>query len=63
VNEKKHIYNSSILALPPLKLVLGDVPNPDGDGRGPFRPFGTDKSEAEAKNALQKLIGHIEEPK
>ena len=62
MNEKKHTYNSSVLALPPLKLVLGDVPSPDGEGRSPFPPFGAGK-ELEAKNALQKLIGHIEEPK
>ena len=63
MNDKKHTYNASVLVLPPLNLVLGDVPSPDGEGRGPFRPFGADKPESETKNALQKLIGRIEEPK
>ena len=63
MNEKKHTYNSSTLALPPLKMVLGDVPNPEGDGRRPFRPFGKDKADAEAKGTLKKLIGHIQETK
>jgi hypothetical protein len=64
MNEKKHTYNSSILALPPLKLVLGDVPNPEGEGRlSNMRPYGADRPEAETKGTLQKLIGHIQETK
>lgn len=65
MNEKKHTYNSSILALPSLKLVLGDVPNPEGEGRrlASMRPYGADKPEAETKGTLQKLIGHIQEKK
>jgi hypothetical protein len=63
MNEKKHTYNSSIMALPPLKVVLGDVPNPEGEGRHPVRPFGMDKPEVETKGTLQKLIGRIQETK
>jgi len=69
MKEKKHTYNSSVLALPPLSFVLGDVPNPEGEGcRGqsginPVRPFGADKTEAETKGTLHKLIGHIQETK
>jgi hypothetical protein len=61
MNEKKHTYNSSVMALPPLKVVLGDVPNPEGERRHPFRPFGEDKPEVETKGTLQKLIGRIQE--
>jgi hypothetical protein len=66
MNEKKHTYNSSTLALPPLKIVLGDVPNPEGEGRrslSAMRPYGADKPEAETKGTLHKLIGHIQETK
>lgn len=65
MNEKKHTYNSSVLALPPLKIVLGDVPNPEGEGRhlSNMRPYGADKPEAETKGTLHKLIGHIQEKK
>jgi hypothetical protein len=66
---KKHTYNSSVLALPSLKVVLGDVPNPEGESRhaqantARFRPFGAEKLEAETRSTLQKLIGHIQETK
>ena len=65
MNEKKHTYNSSVMALPPLKVVLGDVPNPEGEGRrlANMRPFGADKPEAETKGTIHKLIGHIQETK
>lgn len=58
--KKQHTYQSDILALPPLKMVLGDVPEPDpGDKRRPFRSFSADKTESEAKNTVAKLIGHL----
>lgn len=60
--KKKQTYNSSALALPALKLVIGDVPNPDGETRQ-VRPFGADKPNAETQNTLNKLIGHIQEKK
>jgi hypothetical protein len=28
-----HRYDAEVMAMPPLKLVLGDVPNPDPVGR------------------------------
>lgn len=62
--KKKQTYNSSIAALPALKQVLGDVPNPDGEEqRQQVRPFGADQSPIDAKNTLNKLIGHIQEKK
>ena len=57
--KKKRTYQSSVSALPPLKVVIGDVPAPDGESRRPFRPFGADRPEAETKGTLHKLIGHI----
>lgn len=64
--KKKQTYNSSVMALPALKLVIGDIPHPDGDAQRPqqqVRPFGADLPGAEAKNTLNKLIGHIQENK
>jgi hypothetical protein len=57
---QKHIYQSDTLALPPLKLIIGEAPEPDPtDKRRPFRAFDADKSESEAKNTVTKLIGHL----
>lgn len=58
--EKKLTYKSETLALPPLKIVLGDVPDPDPNGkRRPFHRFGEDKTESDVKGTLTKLIGHL----
>lgn len=63
--KKKQTYNSSVGALPALKLVIGDIPHPDGDAQRPqqVRPFGADLPGAETKSTLNKLIGHIQENK
>jgi len=60
MTEKKITYKSEVMALPPLKMVLGEVPDPDPSGkRRAFRAFGEDKTELEAKGTLTKLIGHL----
>ncbi|RPH56530.1 MAG: hypothetical protein EHM81_13015 [Chloroflexi bacterium] len=60
MTEKKRTYESVTLGLPPLKMVLGDIPEPEpGFGQQPFRPFGREKSDSEAKGTLNKLIGHL----
>jgi hypothetical protein len=60
MTDKKHQYQSDILALPPLKMVLGEVPEPDPDEkRRSFRAFSEAKSEAEARNLVTKLIGYL----
>jgi len=60
MNNKKHTYQSEIIALPPLKMVLGDVPDPDPSGkRRPFHAFGDENSETDARNTVAKLIGHL----
>ncbi len=28
MDEKKHVYEAEVMALPPLRLVLGDIPAP-----------------------------------
>ncbi len=61
MNEKKQVYQSTSMALPPLKMVLGELPEPDpNSGTHPFRPFGMDKSEYEAKGTLNKIIGRLQ---
>ena len=60
MTEKKHTYESATLGLPPLKMVLGEIPEPEpGDGKHPYRPFGVEKTDSEAKGTVNKLIGHL----
>jgi len=64
MNEKKHTYQSVTPGLPPLKMVLGNVPNPDPIfGRSPFYGFMVEKPDVEAKSAVKKLIGFMKEAK
>ena len=57
---KKLTYKSETLGLPPLRMVLGEVPDPDPSGkRRLFRPFGENTTVTEAKGTLTKLIGHL----
>ena len=60
MTEKKHTYHADTLALPPLKMVLGEIPEPDPDEiKRSFRVLGESKSEAEARDLISKLIGHL----
>ncbi len=54
--ENNNTTERTPLGLPPLRMVLGEVPNPEPNH--PIRRFGTDKPE-EAKMALEKLIGKV----
>jgi hypothetical protein len=58
MDEKKTNSERSLMGLPPLKIVLGDVPEPEP--KYPFQRFGTDKPE-EAKTTIEKLIGKVRE--
>jgi hypothetical protein len=61
MTDKKHVYESNVIALPPLKMVLGEIPEPDPDGqRRSYRAFNRDKSEDDARNMVTKLIGHLQ---
>ena len=61
--KNKRQYESNVIGLPPLKMVLGAVPDPDpGDGRRPFRVFPGETPE-EARSTLTRLIGHLQDPK
>ncbi len=57
---KKRVYQAETLGLPPLKMVLGSIPDPEGNWRKhTFRPFGASQDTDEAKDTLNKLIGHL----
>ena len=59
--EEKHVYESDVIALPPLRLVLGDVPVPDPDRQN--RPEGLRKTPRDMRTTVQRLIAHLEEKK
>ena len=60
MDEKKRVYDSVVMGLPPLRLVIGDVPNPDPDRRNrsnlPMR-----KSTLEIERTVKRIIAHLEE--
>ncbi len=58
--EKKKVYQAETIALPPLKMVLGELPEPDpGEGYRPFRAMGV--KDEEARGMVKKLIGRIKD--
>lgn len=57
--EKKHMYESNVMALPPLRLVLGDVPSPDPEGRRRLLKYQLPNHEIET--TVKKLIAHLKE--
>lgn len=62
MTEKKVTYKAETLGLPPLRMVLGDVPDPDPTAqRRPYRPFGEKATMVEAKGTVAKLIGHLKD--
>lgn len=56
--EKKRVYETDVMALPPLRLVLGDIPTPDPDGRRKNKNRAISKQERET---IRKLIAHLKE--
>jgi hypothetical protein len=60
--DKKHIYESEVMALPPLRMVLGEVPSPDPErrGKGHTNPL---KSQHELIIPVKRLIAHLKEEK
>ena len=62
MTEKKLTYKAETLGLPPLRMVLGEVPAPDpSDKRRPFRPYGEKKTEGDIKGTLTRLIGYLKD--
>jgi hypothetical protein len=58
---KKRVYESDVMALPPLRMVLGEVPNPDPERkrRAGRKPRKIDDREMEGM--VKKLISHLRE--
>lgn len=57
--EKKRVYESDVLALPPLRLVLGEIPAPDPNRRRKVQ--GKRQPEGEMEVTVKKLIAHLKE--
>ena len=61
-NKKKLVYDSEVMALPPLRLVIGDIPIPDPDRRNlsnqPLRKPGR-----EMEISVKRIIAHLEQDK
>jgi hypothetical protein len=60
MDEKKRVYDSEVMALPPLRLVIGDVPNPDPDRRKRSNQL-MHKSPREIEGTVKRIIAHLEE--
>jgi len=60
MDEKKRIYDSEGLARPPVRLIIGDVPNPDPDRRN-WSDQLTRKSNREIEGVVKRIIAHLEE--
>jgi hypothetical protein len=60
--EKKRVYESDVMGLPPLRLVLGDVPSPDPEGRRKPNQK-TQKPSPELKSTVKRIIAHLKDEK
>ena len=59
MSDKKRIYEADFMALPPLRMVLGDVPAPDPDRRRKVQQDQVVNREMET--SVKKLIAHLKE--
>jgi len=60
MTDKKRIYESEVMALPPLRMVLGEVPTPDPEQRKGDHPA---LKPREMENAVKRIIAHLKEQK
>jgi hypothetical protein len=60
--EKKHMYEAEVMALPPLRMELGDVPVPDPDGRRKADQK-QQKLDPEMEGTVRRLIEHLKDEK
>ncbi len=62
MTEKKHTYQAEIMALPPLRMVLGEVPAPDPErrGKGHTNPL---KESNDLIVPVKRLIAHLKNEK
>ena len=69
MDKKKQVYNVEVMALPPLRLVIGDIPSPDPDWH--TSTYGTGASNQanqktrisgrDIENTVKRIIAHLEE--
>lgn len=59
---KKHIYEADFIGLPPLRLVLGEVPSPDPVSRK-HNGKQADKESRVMEMPVRRLIAHLKEEK
>jgi hypothetical protein len=62
MSEKKHLYEAEVMSLPPLRLVLGDVPVPDPAGLRKI-DHKQQKLEHTMEGTVQRLIAHLKDEK
>ena len=60
--EKKHVYETEVMAVPPLYLVIGDVPVPDPDWRHKAGQK-QQKLDPEMEVTVKRLIEHLKDEK
>ncbi len=62
MNEKKRVFANETMALPPLQMVLGEIPSPDPvrRGKGNTAPL---KGENELIVPVKRLIAHLKNGK
>lgn len=58
MDERKHRYEAEVMALPPLRMVLSEIPSPNPDGRRKPDPQ-TLKSNHEMEGAVKHAIAHL----
>ena len=55
------VYAADVMALPPLRLVLGDVPSPDPDRRRPAARKTVPETPEQTLLVVRRLITHLEQ--
>jgi hypothetical protein len=61
MSERKVVYQSNVVALPPLKMVLGEVPSPNPKRDSQLTGLEKFKSNSEVEGIVTKLITHFKE--
>ena len=62
MTEKKRTYESSVLALPPLRMMLGEIPSPDPEVRGQAGRKQR-KPDRELEGKVKRIIAHLKDEK
>jgi hypothetical protein len=63
MDEKRLVYEADVIALPPLRMVLGDIPKPDPEKQRHAKAYKPSKDEVETVLVVRRLITHLENSK